>query len=56
MNDLLSKYNLPVPRYTSYPTVPSWYSFENKTGWIDAFKESFDKNNETGTPWDVLSE
>ena len=24
MNDLLSKYNIPAPRYTSYPTVPYW--------------------------------
>jgi len=48
MNDLLSKYNLPIPRYTSYPTVPSWYSFENKTRWANTFKESFDKNKTAG--------
>jgi oxygen-independent coproporphyrinogen-3 oxidase len=24
MTDLLSKYNVPAPRYTSYPTVPYW--------------------------------
>lgn len=24
MNDLLQKYNVPGPRYTSYPTVPYW--------------------------------
>ncbi|MCC5921609.1 MAG: oxygen-independent coproporphyrinogen III oxidase [Cyclobacteriaceae bacterium] len=24
MNDLARKYNVPVPRYTSYPTVPYW--------------------------------
>lgn len=22
--DLLTKYNVPIPRYTSYPTVPYW--------------------------------
>jgi len=22
--ELLKRYNIPVPRYTSYPTVPSW--------------------------------
>jgi oxygen-independent coproporphyrinogen-3 oxidase len=48
MNDLLSKYNLPVPRYTSYPTLPCWYTFEDQTRWIDAFKESFAKNKEAG--------
>ena len=26
MNNLLSKYNVPAPRYTSYPTVPYWNS------------------------------
>src|SRR4029077_18736430 len=48
MNNLLSKYNLPVPRYTSYPTLPFWHPFENKTRWIDAFKDGFDKNRKTG--------
>jgi oxygen-independent coproporphyrinogen-3 oxidase len=24
MNSLISKYNVPAPRYTSYPTVPFW--------------------------------
>ncbi len=48
MNDLLNKYNLPIPRYTSYPTVPSWYPFEDKTGWLNAFKESFEENKDAG--------
>lgn len=43
---LLEKYNLPVPRYTSYPTVPYW---ENETinndNWKLSVKESFDKTN-----------
>ncbi len=24
MKALIEKYNTPVPRYTSYPTVPNW--------------------------------
>lgn len=28
--DLLQKYNVPAPRYTSYPTVPFW---NNRPGW-----------------------
>jgi hypothetical protein len=24
MNNLVQKYNIPGPRYTSYPTVPYW--------------------------------
>ena len=40
---LYSKYNIPVPRYTSYPTVPFWEDdFENNVSWPqlvgDAFK------------------
>lgn len=26
--DLLTRYNLPIPRYTSYPTVPVWQDWE----------------------------
>jgi oxygen-independent coproporphyrinogen-3 oxidase len=48
MNDLLSKYNLPVPRYTSYPTLPFWYPFENQNAWIDTFKTSFAENKKAG--------
>jgi oxygen-independent coproporphyrinogen-3 oxidase len=40
---LYSKYNIPVPRYTSYPTVPFWEDdFANNVSWPqlvgDAFK------------------
>jgi oxygen-independent coproporphyrinogen-3 oxidase len=48
MNNLLSKYNLPVPRYTSYPTLPFWYPFENKTLWVNACKDGFYQNKKTG--------
>ncbi len=34
MDYLISKYNKPVPRYTSYPTVPHWENWENSTNWI----------------------
>lgn len=43
---LIQKYNVPGPRYTSYPTVPYWnendFSYEN---WIDTLKKSFDESN-----------
>src|SRR6516164_2646452 len=48
MNDLLSKYNLPVPRYTSYPTLPVWHAFESQAAWINTFKESFVEHKKTG--------
>lgn len=44
---LIQKYNIPGPRYTSYPTVPFW----NKEGisiqdWTSSFQKSFIKSNE----------
>ncbi|ARV06543.1 oxygen-independent coproporphyrinogen III oxidase [Polaribacter sp. SA4-10] len=45
---LIQKYNIPGPRYTSYPTVPYW----NKEGidkedWIHSFQKSFIESNAT---------
>lgn len=46
MNSLIQKYNIPGPRYTSYPTVPYW----NKEGvtlenWTSSFQKSFKETN-----------
>lgn len=43
---LLQKYNVPGPRYTSYPTVPYWEEadFNNKI-WIDTLKKSYTESN-----------
>lgn len=43
---LIQKYNIPGPRYTSYPTVPYW----NKEGiakqdWIQSLQKSFTESN-----------
>nr|WP_299034570.1 oxygen-independent coproporphyrinogen III oxidase [uncultured Tenacibaculum sp.] len=48
MNSLIQKYNIPGPRYTSYPTVPYWdnYTF-SKEKWIATFKQSFIESNST---------
>lgn len=35
MKDLLSKYDVPVPRYTSYPTVPAWDQNLDQKTWIE---------------------
>lgn len=44
---LLHKYNIPGPRYTSYPTVPYWdqstFSVEK---WKETLKRSFDESNQ----------
>ncbi|NVJ88997.1 MAG: oxygen-independent coproporphyrinogen III oxidase [Flavobacteriaceae bacterium] len=46
MKTLIEKYNVPGPRYTSYPTVPFWdeTSF-SKEKWISSFKKSFKESN-----------
>jgi oxygen-independent coproporphyrinogen-3 oxidase len=46
MNHLLNKYNVPGPRYTSYPTVPYW----DKTGieyndWQNTVHRAFTESN-----------
>lgn len=45
---LIQKYNVPGPRYTSYPTVPYWneadFTYQN---WIDTLKKSFDETNDS---------
>ncbi len=49
MDDLIKKYNVPGPRYTSYPTVPFWQKPELKLSeWRDTIKrnESFFKDND----------
>lgn len=45
---LIQKYNVPGPRYTSYPTVPYWeedlFTVEN---WKETLQNSFDESNTT---------
>lgn len=43
--NLLKKYNVPVPRYTSYPTVPFWNEGINVSKWIQLFQQEFLRNN-----------
>lgn len=39
---LLKKYNIPGPRYTSYPTVPYWENTPSEQTWINLLNQSFD--------------
>ncbi len=45
--DVLKKYHIPVPRYTSYPTVPFWERTPTETEWkkhiLSAFHKSVNK-------------
>lgn len=40
MQNLIKKYNVPGPRYTSYPTVPFWdESTYNTKSWIQSLQK-----------------
>lgn len=44
-DQLLKKYNVPAPRYTSYPTVPFWQQEAPSVGeWSQHVKATFHKN------------
>ncbi len=42
---LLNKYNVPVPRYTSYPTVPFWNEGIDVAQWKNIFQQQFTAAN-----------
>ena len=44
-SSLLQKYNVPVPRYTSYPTVPFWKESIDEWDWKKIFSLQFALNN-----------
>lgn len=45
---LIAKYNVPGPRYTSYPTVPYWNGTEfSIEGWTQAARRAFSESNST---------
>lgn len=48
LESLIEKYNVPAPRYTSYPTVPFWQE-ENmqSSDWLKVVKKTFDETNDT---------
>ena len=40
LSDLLEKYDVPVPRYTSYPTVPQWTEPPTTDQWVAALERA----------------
>ena len=46
IHELLKKYDVPVPRYTSYPTVPFWNDSINIPQWKRLFRNQFHLSNE----------
>lgn len=48
MSSLIQKYNIPGPRYTSYPTIPYWNKEGiSKENWIASFQKSFIESNQS---------
>src|SRR5678816_3266693 len=43
--NLSEKYNVPVPRYTSYPTVPFWKDSIDVSRWKKVFAQQFESSN-----------
>ncbi|HEY0055796.1 MAG TPA: oxygen-independent coproporphyrinogen III oxidase [Pedobacter sp.] len=48
-SNLIKKYNVAAPRYTSYPTVPCWdVESWNPEKWLDSVKRSYHESAEEG--------
>lgn len=48
MSSIIQKYNIPGPRYTSYPTVPYWSEDSiNRKQWKEGVKRSFEESNQS---------
>lgn len=46
-NNLLKKYDVPVPRYTSYPTVPYWNDTPSENVWISHLNQTLSHDETT---------
>lgn len=47
-SELLTKYDVPAPRYTSYPTVPDWdVVVPEQDFWKEAVRKTFQETNST---------
>src|SRR4029453_6037601 len=46
MNELFAKYDVPAPRYTSYPTVPFWTNSPTTEQWLNELNKA-SKDEET---------
>ena len=49
-SELFKKYDVPAPRYTSYPTVPYWSDSPTTNQWIDELNKTF---KEPETSWSM---
>jgi oxygen-independent coproporphyrinogen-3 oxidase len=47
VNDLFAKYDVPAPRYTSYPTVPFWSDMPTTEEWLNELEKAFNDQSAT---------
>ncbi len=47
MTDLFAKYDVPVPRYTSYPTVPEWHAAPTTDDWTQSLAAALEPPGST---------
>lgn len=47
--NLFNKYDVPAPRYTSYPTVPYWNDSPSSEEWLGFLNKNFQEDSKT--PW-----
>ena len=47
MTDLFAKYDVPAPRYTSYPTVPFWSDSPSQEQWLGALRKASEDETTT---------
>ncbi|MBI3535448.1 MAG: oxygen-independent coproporphyrinogen III oxidase [Deltaproteobacteria bacterium] len=46
--ELFKKYNIPGPRYTSYPTVPYWEKAPTEAQWLSSIQKSLTQSMQDG--------
>jgi len=47
VTDLFAKYDVPAPRYTSYPTVPFWTDSPTTKQWLEELSKAFEDESTT---------
>lgn len=45
MDDVFKKYNLNVPRYTSFPSLPFWQKTPTEREWLEEFAKSYPRQD-----------
>lgn len=52
-SDLFKKYDVPAPRYTSYPTVPYWDANPTTQEWFESIEQGLNISNNKDSSWSM---